>query len=216
MEAIARRAGVGVGTLYRNFPQRIDLVEAVYSTDVKELSEAATAAVETLEPWPSVVAFFEAFVRYARTKQTLLGELQQAFEKNPDLRSRSRELINGAFDLVIDRAKEAGAIRDDVSGSDVTSAGEPGVHQLGASPRAGGAVDVDDPGRPPVPGPGGRSRLTRPGSARTPVPEPLIPPIMARTRRWHRPSRPAGPPSAGWPKGHAENGHRQLRKAGDR
>jgi AcrR family transcriptional regulator len=121
MEAIARRAGVGVGTLYRNFPQRIDLVEAVYSTDVKELSEAATAAVETLEPWPSVVAFFEAFVRYARTKRTLLGELQQAFEKNPDLRSRSRELINGAFDLVIDRAREAGAIRDDVSGSDVTS-----------------------------------------------------------------------------------------------
>src|SRR5271170_6564623 len=39
MEAIAREAGVGVGTLYRNFPQRIDLVEAVYSTDVEELSE---------------------------------------------------------------------------------------------------------------------------------------------------------------------------------
>jgi AcrR family transcriptional regulator len=121
MEAIAKRAGVGVGTLYRNFPQRIDLVEAVYSSDVRELSEAATTVVETLEPWPAVVAFFEAFVRYARTKRTLLGELQQAFEKNPELRSRSRELIEGAFDLVIDRAKEAGVIRDDVSGSDVTS-----------------------------------------------------------------------------------------------
>lgn len=120
MDAIARRAGVGVGTLYRNFPQRIDLVEAVYSSDVKELSEAATTAVATLEPWPAVVAFFEAFVRYARTKQTLLGELQQAFEKNPALRSHSRELINGAFDLVIDRAKAAGAIRNDVDGSDVT------------------------------------------------------------------------------------------------
>jgi AcrR family transcriptional regulator len=120
MEAIARRAGVGVGTLYRNFPRRIDLVEAVYSSDVKELSVAATTAVATLDPWPAVVAFFEAFVRYARTKQTLLGELQQAFEKNPELRSRSRELINGAFDLVIDRAKDAGAIRADVSGSDVT------------------------------------------------------------------------------------------------
>jgi AcrR family transcriptional regulator len=120
MEAIARAAGVGVGTLYRNFPQRIDLVEAVYSSDVLELSEAAKTAVATLGPWPAVVAFFEAFVRYARTKQTLLGELQQAFEKNPELRSRSRELINGAFDLVIDRAREARAIRDDVNGSDVT------------------------------------------------------------------------------------------------
>jgi AcrR family transcriptional regulator len=120
MEAIARKAGVGVGTLYRNFPQRIDLVEAVYSSDVQELSEAAETAVATLEPWPAVVAFFEAFVRYARTKQTLLGELQQAFEKNPALRSRSRELINGAFDLVIDRGREAGVIREDVDGSDVT------------------------------------------------------------------------------------------------
>jgi len=120
MEAIARKAGVGVGTLYRNFPQRIDLVEAVYSNDVTELSEAAKTAVATLEPWPAVVAFFEAFVRYARTKQTLLGELQQAFEKNPALRSHSRELINGAFDLVIDRGKDAGVIRADVDGSDVT------------------------------------------------------------------------------------------------
>ena len=120
MEAIARKAGVGVGTLYRNFPQRIDLVEAVYSSDVSELSEAAKTAVATLEPWSAVVAFFEAFVRYARTKQTLLGELQQAFEKNPGLRSHSRELINGAFDLVIDRGKEAGVIRDDIDGSDVT------------------------------------------------------------------------------------------------
>jgi AcrR family transcriptional regulator len=120
MEAIARQAGVGVGTLYRNFPQRIDIVEAVYSSDVTELSEAAKEAVATQEPWAAVVTFFDAFVRYARTKQTLLGELQQAFEKNPGLRVRSRELIDAAFDLVIDRAREAGVIRDDVSGSDVT------------------------------------------------------------------------------------------------
>jgi AcrR family transcriptional regulator len=120
MEAIARRAGVGVGTLYRNFPQRIDLVEAVYSNDVAELSESAQTVVATLEPWPAVVAFFDAFVRYAQTKQTLLSELQQAFEKNPELKSHSREVIHGAFDLVINRAKEAGVIRGDVDGSDVS------------------------------------------------------------------------------------------------
>lgn len=120
MEAIARRAGVGVGTLYRHFPNRIDVVEAVYNTDVEELSEAASVAVTTLEPWPAVVAFFDAFVRYARTKKTLLSELQQAFEKNPALRSHARGLIDAAFDLVIDRAKEAGVIRDDVNGFDVT------------------------------------------------------------------------------------------------
>jgi Transcriptional regulator SbtR-like, C-terminal domain len=59
-------------------------------------------------------------MRYAQTKQALLSELQQAFEKNPDLRSRARELINSSFDLVIDRAKAAGVVRDDVDGSDLT------------------------------------------------------------------------------------------------
>ena len=54
------------------------------------------------------------------TLQALLSELQQAFEKNPDLRSHCRGLIDGAFDLVIDRARQAGVIRHDVSGADVT------------------------------------------------------------------------------------------------
>ena len=120
MEAIAKQAGVGVGTLYRHFPNRFDIVEAVYETDVQELSEAAQRVVAELEPWDAVVAFFDAFMRYAQTKQALLTELQQAFEKNPDLRSRARELINSSFDLVIDRAKDAGVVRNDVDGSDLT------------------------------------------------------------------------------------------------
>ena len=119
MEAIAKRAGVGVGTLYRHFPNRFDIVEAVYETDVHELAEAAQRVVAELGPWDAVVAFFDAFMRYAETKQALLTELQQAFEKNPDLRSRARELISSSFDLVIDRAKVAGVVRDDVDGSDL-------------------------------------------------------------------------------------------------
>ena len=119
MEAIARHAGVGVGTLYRHFPTRMDVVEAVYENDVEELSEAARRVNAELEPWPAVEAFFDAFLRYARTKQVLLTELQQAFEKNPDLKSRCRGMIEGAFDLVIDRAKEAGVVRSDVYGADL-------------------------------------------------------------------------------------------------
>jgi len=137
MEAIARQAGVGVGTLYRHFPNRIDVVEAVYRTDVEELADAARSAVAELEPWPAVVAFFEAFMRYAQTKQTLLTELQQAFEKNPALRSRSRELIDSAFDLVIDRAREAGVIRTDVDGSDVTQLVSPVCTNPVISPEQG-------------------------------------------------------------------------------
>jgi AcrR family transcriptional regulator len=119
MEAIAKEAGVGVGTLYRHFPNRLDLVEAVYQTDVHELRDTAQRVAADLEPWPAVEAFFEAFLRYARTKQALMAELRQSFEKNPELRSRARGLIESSFDLVIDRAKESGAVRPDVDGADV-------------------------------------------------------------------------------------------------
>ena len=86
MEAIAKQAGVGIGTLYRHFPKRLDIVEAVYRDDIEELVRAAEQVTAELEPWPAVEAFFEAFMRYARTKQVLLTELKQAFEKNPELR----------------------------------------------------------------------------------------------------------------------------------
>jgi AcrR family transcriptional regulator len=119
MEAIAKEAGVGVGTLYRHFPNRLDLVEAVYETDVEELRDTAQRVSAELQPWPAVEAFFEAFLRYARTKQALMAELRQAFEKNPDLRSRARGLLESSFDLVIDRAKDSGAVRPDVDGADV-------------------------------------------------------------------------------------------------
>jgi AcrR family transcriptional regulator len=119
MEAIAREAGVGVGTLYRHFPKRIDVVEAVYLTDVEELVQTADRVVAELEPWPAVVAFLEAFVRYAQGKRTFLNELHEAFEKNPNLRSQCRERIDYAMSLVFNRAQNAGVVRTDVDGSDV-------------------------------------------------------------------------------------------------
>jgi AcrR family transcriptional regulator len=119
MEAVAREAGVGVGTLYRHFPKRIDLVEAVYRTDVDELVAAAEKAVANLEPWPAVEAFMQAFRRYAMTKRTFLTELHEASEKNPDLKSGSRERIDKVWDLVIGRAQGAGVLRSDVTGADL-------------------------------------------------------------------------------------------------
>jgi AcrR family transcriptional regulator len=119
LEAIARQAGVGVGTLYRHFPTRLDVVEAVYEEDVEELADTARRVVSELEPWPAVEAFFDAFIQYARRKYTLLTELHQAFEKHPELRSRARAAIDSSFDLVIDRAKQAGAVRSDVEGADI-------------------------------------------------------------------------------------------------
>lgn len=119
MEAVAKKAGVGVGTLYRHFPKRIDLVQAVYEDDVDELVQTAHQAVAELEPWPAVVTFLEAFTRYARSKRTLLTELREAFDRDPATKSRLRERIEEATVLVIGRAQRAGAVRSDVQGADI-------------------------------------------------------------------------------------------------
>jgi AcrR family transcriptional regulator len=119
LEAIAKEAGVGVGTLYRHFPKRIDIVEAVYREDVDGLVVSAEELVSELEPWPALVAWLDTFVRYASTKRTFLNELHEAFEENPQLRLRSRERIEGAIDVVLRRAQEAGVVRTDLDGSDL-------------------------------------------------------------------------------------------------
>jgi AcrR family transcriptional regulator len=119
MDAIAKEAGVGVGTLYRHFPKRIDVVEAVYREDVDELNAVALAAVTDLEPWPAMVAWLEAFVRYAMGKKRFMNELHEAFEKNPDLRVAARERIEAALGVVLTNAQAADVVRSDVDASDV-------------------------------------------------------------------------------------------------
>jgi AcrR family transcriptional regulator len=119
MESIAKEAGVGVGTLYRHFPKRIDVVEAVYREDVDELIDVAESVVVSMEPWPALVAWLEAFVLYASGKRRFLNELHEAFEKNPDLRVAARERIEGALSIVLTRAQQAGVVRMDIDGPDL-------------------------------------------------------------------------------------------------
>ena len=86
MEEIARRADVGVGTLYRHFPRRIDLVEAVYREDVDGLVDAGRArSTADATPWQALVDWLDGFVQYGQSKRVFLTELHEAFEKNPDL-----------------------------------------------------------------------------------------------------------------------------------
>jgi AcrR family transcriptional regulator len=119
MEAIAKEAGVGVGTLYRHFPKRIDVVEAVYREDVDELVTAAKSLVATEAPAAALSAWLAAFVRYASAKRRFLNELHEAFEKNPELRSECRDRIEGAIGIVLEGAQEAGVVRTDLSGADL-------------------------------------------------------------------------------------------------
>jgi AcrR family transcriptional regulator len=119
MEAIAKQAGVGVGTLYRHFPKRIDVVEAVYRDDVDILVGAADRGLAELEPWEALEAWLRAYVDYGRAKRTFLNELHEAFEKNPDLKPASRQRVSGACANVLKRAQEAGVARTDVDGEDL-------------------------------------------------------------------------------------------------
>ncbi|HEV2427034.1 MAG TPA: helix-turn-helix domain-containing protein [Acidimicrobiales bacterium] len=121
MEAIAKRAGVGIGTLYRHFPKRIDVVEAVYRDDVEQVVAVAERAAATLGPWEAVDSFLRAFVTYALGKRRFLNELREAFEKNPSLKSSARERLDYAMHLVVDRGQAAGVVRSDLAGDDVLS-----------------------------------------------------------------------------------------------
>jgi len=119
IEAIAKQAGVGVGTLYRHFPKRIDIVEAVYRDEVDVLVGSAERGLTELEPWAALEAWLRAYVDYGRSKRTFLNELHEAFEKNPDLKPASRDRIWAACDRVLRRAQQADVARRDIDGADL-------------------------------------------------------------------------------------------------
>ena len=110
---------MGVGTLYRHFPRRIDLVEAVYREDVDGLVATAAELEATTEPWEGLVEWLQGFVRYAQAKRTFLTELHEAFEKNPDLAVQSRERIGRAAGTMLSRAQAAGVARPDLDQADL-------------------------------------------------------------------------------------------------
>ena len=99
--------------------ENIDVVEAVYRDDVDQLVATADQAIAKFDPWPAVVAFLQAFARYAQGKRTFLSELHEAFDKHPDLKLRSKERIDDAMDRIIRRAQDAGVIRTDVNGAEL-------------------------------------------------------------------------------------------------
>jgi AcrR family transcriptional regulator len=119
VDEIAKAADVGVGTFYRHFPRRIDLVEAVYREDVEGLAALADELAASGEPWPALVAWLEGFVRYTQAKRTLLTELHEAFEKDPETAVQLRARIADAARKVLTRAQEAGDARPDLDEADL-------------------------------------------------------------------------------------------------
>jgi AcrR family transcriptional regulator len=118
LEEIARRAGVGIGTLYRHFPSRQALLEALYLDEVEEVSRSA-AALEGEEPWEALNLWFERFIGYIGTKQALAAELLNYLDHDAPLFQVCRASLFDAGEPLLKRAQEAGAVRPDVNIAEV-------------------------------------------------------------------------------------------------
>jgi AcrR family transcriptional regulator len=114
LEEIARRAGVGIGTLYRNFPNRQALLEALYVDEVDELCRSATE-LDAPDAWEALKQWFERFIAYLATKRALAAELLNYMDLDAPLFQACRTSLYSAGDPLLRRAQEAGAVRPDVT-----------------------------------------------------------------------------------------------------
>jgi AcrR family transcriptional regulator len=114
LEEIARRAGVGIGTLYRHFPNRQALVEALYVGEVEEICRSADG-LEDADPWEALSGWFERFIGYIATKQALANELLNYLDHDAALFKVCRTSLWEAGEPLLRRAQEAGEVRPDVS-----------------------------------------------------------------------------------------------------
>ncbi len=118
LEEIARRAGVGIGTLYRHFPNRQALLEALYLDEVEEVCRSA-AQFEDAEPWDALNGWFERFIAYLATKRALAAELLNYLDQDASLFKASRASLFAAGQPLLARAQEAGVVRQDVTIAEV-------------------------------------------------------------------------------------------------
>jgi AcrR family transcriptional regulator len=119
LDAIAKRAGVGIGTLYRHFPNRLALLEAVYRDEVDMLGARSERILEDADPWEGLVELLHGFNEYAANKRLLFQELIDATGRDSELFTHSRAVIESAFQRVLDKAQRAGVAKQDVVASDL-------------------------------------------------------------------------------------------------
>jgi len=114
LEEIARRAGVGIGTLYRHFPNRQALVEALYLGEVEEMCRSA-AELDGSDPWEALNAWFDGFIAYIGTKRALAAELLNYLDEDAPLFQLCRTSLFEAGEPLLKRAQESGVVRPDVT-----------------------------------------------------------------------------------------------------
>jgi AcrR family transcriptional regulator len=122
LEAVARAAGVGIGTLYRHFPTREALFEAVYRREVQQLADLAEKLKRETPPIEALRQWMRSNVRFVATKKGMSAALALAAYKNSELFSYSFDQLTRAVGGLLERAIAAGEIRDDISPEDLLRA----------------------------------------------------------------------------------------------
>jgi AcrR family transcriptional regulator len=122
LDEIARRARVGIGTLYRHFPTRDAIVEAVYRREVQQLADAAPRLADSLPPAEALRAWMRVFIDYIAAKKVIAPALKSLVGGGSALYADSSGRINGAIALLVERARASGDIRPDADSADLLRA----------------------------------------------------------------------------------------------
>ncbi len=122
LDDIAKRAGLGPGTLYRHFPTREELLQAVYRTEVEKLAAAERKLAETLPPIEALRAWMLLFVDYVATKHLIAPALNALVGDPKKVFEASYAKIWGAIRALVERAIESGDIRRDLDAVDLLRA----------------------------------------------------------------------------------------------
>ena len=121
LEDIARRAGVGIGTLYRHFPTRDALVEGVYRHEVEELCERADQLLTELPPDQALAEWMQLFVQHVRRKRGMLSVLKPLMASSSTL-SADKQRARECASRLLAAGVAAGTVRDDIEGDDLVRA----------------------------------------------------------------------------------------------
>jgi AcrR family transcriptional regulator len=119
LDAIAKQAGVGIGTLYRHFATREELVEAAYRSELAQLCDSAGELLKTREPDEALRAWMDGFIHYMTTKRGMADALRALIASGGDPFSHSRTMLTTAIAELLQAGATAGAVRSDAEPDDV-------------------------------------------------------------------------------------------------
>lgn len=119
LDAIAKDAGVGIGTLYRHFPTREALVEAAYRNELARLCDAVADLLRIMPPDDATRAWMDRFVDYMTTKRGMADALRAVIASGGNPFAQSRDRLVGAITALLQAGAAAGTIRPDIEPADV-------------------------------------------------------------------------------------------------